>query len=174
VVALRVPNLALGTIRDSTKDHIIGAWERVAVVVFREETTIEGVRNLTAVCDDLARQHPEGIFLLTIVAPNAPMPPSVVRSAVAAFLAARAGQLIASAVVYEGAGFRAAAVRSVVTGVSMVSKPPYPHKVFSSVAAAARWFAGMSPIARIWGGDAIVAAVTEMRGRSGAEPVLRP
>ena len=55
------------------------------------------------------------------------------------FLRNGAGRIRMSAVVHEGAGFRAAAVRSVVTGIAMLSKVPFPHHIFATVEQAAKW-----------------------------------
>ncbi len=154
-----------GIIHDSTPDHVFATWKRVAIAIIRVETTLDGVKKLRQLCDAMGRQHPGGMLLLSIVEPDAPMPPPEVRSAMASFLAGLAGQVVASAVVYEGGGFRAAAVRGVVTGLSLVNKLPYPHKIFSTVNAAVNWFVATSPIARDWGGEAMITAVAEVRDR---------
>ena len=74
-----------------------------------------------------------GVYLLTVVEEDAPMPPYEAREVVAVFLRNGAGRIRMSAVVHEGAGFRAAAVRSVVTGIAMLSKVPFPHHIFATV-----------------------------------------
>lgn len=38
-----------------------------------------------------------------------------------------------SAICFEGTGMRATIVRSVVTGLTIMSQPPFPHKVFASL-----------------------------------------
>ena len=40
---------------------------------------------------------------------------------------------------FEGSGFRAAAVRSVVVGLTMLAKQGFPHKVFANLPDAADW-----------------------------------
>jgi hypothetical protein len=42
-------------------------------------------------------------------------------------------------VAFEGAGFRAAAVRAVVSGVSLAAKLTYPRKSFACIQDAAAW-----------------------------------
>ena len=44
-----------------------------------------------------------------------------------------------SALVFEGDGFRAAAVRAIATTISQVSRSPFPHRVFSSIEKAGEW-----------------------------------
>jgi hypothetical protein len=74
------------------------------------------------------------------------MPPSPVRQAVADFLAEGSTFIKCSAVLMEGAGFRAAAVRSVVTGLTMLARQAYPHRV-CSVPDAVTMLASTLPVA---------------------------
>lgn len=110
-------------------DHVLASWQQIFAVVWRNETTLEGVRALESECRNFATKHPQGIGLLTIVSARAPMPPGLVRQAVADFLAQGGAYIKCSAVLMEGTGFRAAAVRSVVTGLTMIAKQAYPHRV---------------------------------------------
>lgn len=112
-------------------NHVLASWQQIFAVVWRHETTMEGVRALHHECGTFATKHPPGIGLLTIVSAGAPMPASPVRQAVADFLAQGGAYIKCSAVVMEGTGFRAAAVRSVVTGLTMLAKQAYPHRVCS-------------------------------------------
>ena len=70
------------------------------------------------------------------------MPSSEVRTALARFMTEGARVIRSSAVAFEGAGFRAAAVRGVVTGLTMLARQPYPHKVFATMTDAAQWLTG--------------------------------
>jgi hypothetical protein len=121
-----------------TDDHCIAIWRRFLVVVWRKDTTSPAVADFRAALTRLASETHE-VALLTVVEPNAPPPPSDVRDALAAVLA-EFGKLIKfSAVAFEGTGFRAAMVRGVVTGLTLLARMPYPHKVFAGVPEAARW-----------------------------------
>lgn len=139
------------TLHIATRDHIIATWANAVILVWRNETTLAGVSAVQKVYDELAALHPQGIFLVTVVEFGAPMPPPEVRDALAVFLANGSGRMILSAVAHEGTGFRAAAVRSVVTGLAVLAKLPYPHKVFATVDEASAWFWVNSPVARAWG-----------------------
>jgi hypothetical protein len=50
-----------------------------------------------------------------------------------------------SAVVCEGSGFRATAVRSIVTAIQMASLASHPAKVFASIEQALEWLASTQP-----------------------------
>ncbi|WP_438003823.1 serine/threonine-protein kinase [Sorangium sp. So ce321] len=110
-------------------DYILASWRQILCIIWRRETTNEGVRRLCDACRDFAKQHPRGIGLLTVIESGAPLPPAAVRKELADFLAGASAFIRCSAVVVEGAGFRAAAVRSVVTGLSLVARQRYPHQV---------------------------------------------
>ncbi len=150
-----------------TADHLIGTWRNVVILVWKQETTLAGVNAAQKVYDDLTKANPSGVFLLTIVESGAPMPSSAVRDALARFLATGNGRTLLSGVAHEGTGFRAAAVRSVVTGLAVIGQLPYPHKVFATADEAAAWFWVNSPVARAWGeqGKMLVDAVDQLRTR---------
>ena len=158
----------LARIRVSTPDRLIATWQRVMILIWKVHTTMPGVDAAQRVYDAFAAEHPAGIFLLTVVEQDAPMPSSEVRAALATFLSTGASQTLFSAVAHEGTGFQAASVRSVVTGLAMLAKLPYPHKVFASVEQAARWFWMSSPIANAWGETALVEAVHDVRANVGS------
>lgn len=128
-------------IREATDDHIIMTWDRSVGVVWKKSTTLAGVAKLSAVYDQQAAKHPDGVYLLTIVEQTAPLPPTEVREALAIFLRRGGGYTRMSAVVQEGNGFRAAAVRSVVTGLAMLVRLPYPHEIFANLEQASKWLA---------------------------------
>ena|SRR5258706_8711818 len=151
-------------------DYCMASWHRFYIDIWRVNTTIEGVRVLKAGFAKFAAEHPGGVGLLTIVEPRAPLPPSDARDALAAYLAEAAASIKYSAVVFEGDGFRAAAVRGVVTGLTLLARPPYPHKVFANVQQAVGWFSanfmdGNKPVV---GTVEMVAAINELRKRIGS------
>jgi hypothetical protein len=112
-------------------DYALAHWRQVFMVIWRKETTIEGARHLHSACTAFAATQRQGIGLLTIVESGAPLPPSAARDEIASFLASGSTFIKCSGVVFEGSGFRAAAVRSVVTGLTLMARQAYPHKVCS-------------------------------------------
>jgi len=49
----------------------------------------------------------------------------------------------AAATVVEGRGFRAVAGRAIISGLYLVSRPPYQHRVFSDAEEGARWMGAL-------------------------------
>jgi hypothetical protein len=113
------------------QNYVLASWQQIFAVVWRHDTTREGAQALHRECREFATRHARGIGLLTIVSERAPMPPTSARQAVADFLAQGSAYIKCSVVVMEGTGFRAAAVRSVVTGLTLLAKQAYPHRVCS-------------------------------------------
>ncbi len=118
---------------------MLATWHQVVIVVWRRETTPHAIerlgRALCALKD--ATGHVPGLFM--IVEENAPLPSGEARAVSAAVL--RKMPLAFSVVTFEGVGFRAAAVRAVVAGISLLAKVPYPHKSFGCIEDAAIWVA---------------------------------
>jgi|KBSMisStandDraft_5_1062788.scaffolds.fasta_scaffold557882_2 hypothetical protein len=154
------------TLVSKDADYALAHWQQVFAVFWRRETTVEGARDLARSCAAFAATQPRGIGLLTIVESGAPLPASSARNEIADFLASGSKFIKCSAVVFEGSGFRAAAVRSVVTGLTLMAKQAYPHKVCSLEDAIAM-FARILPEAtgRALSADDFRASVEDVRKR---------
>ena len=70
--------------------------------------------------------------------PERPAGKRALRAAIANFLGT-ADYIRGSGVAFEGTGFRAAAVRSIVSGLTMLARQPYQHKVFDAVPTTMAW-----------------------------------
>jgi hypothetical protein len=109
------------------------------VIVWRVHTPVEAVQEAgrRATAHAAARKGPIG--LMTFVQPGASIPPSASRTELAKFLREASAFVQASAVVFEGDGFQAAAVRSVVTGLALLARQKFPHKIFGKATDASEW-----------------------------------
>ncbi len=133
MATLQEPN-----VYEATPDHIVGTWNNVSLIIWRVATFSNAVDLSQRTSEELARKYPGGIGLLTIIEQSAPMPPSEARSRIADFFAS-ADYIKASSVAFEGTGFRAGAVRSVVAGLTMLARQPFPHKIFATLKEATDW-----------------------------------
>ncbi len=149
------------------KNHCMAVWESLFICIWRNETTMAGARISREGIRALAESRPKGIALLNVVEPNAPAPPSEVRAALARIMVDFGHALKGSAVVHEGSGFRAAAVRGVVTGLTLLARPPFPHKVFATVEEASDWLAVSLQKSEgwEWSGARLIDAVADLRVR---------
>lgn len=116
-------------------NHAVGHTERVLFTMWRRDTTLDAVRALAPVTQQLSRL---GTGSLTIVERGASLPSSKARTELASALRAER-TMLCSALVFEGDGFRAAAVRAITTGIYQLAKPPFPIRVFANVMEAAEW-----------------------------------
>lgn len=123
------------------RDHAIGTSEGLLLCVWRFQTTAEAIAELTGIVSRLVARSPDRVIMLTVVEAEADMPDAPVRNALAAMFHRVASATIASALVFEGTGFKAATVRALTTTLNMVTRQPFPHKVFATVGDAAAWLA---------------------------------
>ena len=126
-------------IERATTDYALATFRDLYIVIWRRNTTMASVRAVRRGALAFADQRPKGIALLTIIEEEAPMPPSEPREALALFMRDAGDHIKASGVVFEGTGFRAAAVRSVVVGLTMLARQKYPHKVFAELEETTAW-----------------------------------
>lgn len=132
-------------IKVSSPDQSLATWQDAFILIWHHNTTVAGVMALERAVEEFAETRPNGIGLVTIVEESAPMPPGDAREALAKFLERASHCIKVSAVAFEGTGFRAAAVRSVVAGLTMVARQSYPHKVFATVEEGMAWMAPQMP-----------------------------
>ncbi len=125
---------------DADDDCIIGHWRKLALVVYRRETTLAMVSRLSALVRERAKRGNPFFGGIAVVEEHSPLPPAEVRNRIAQDVLLASGWKI-SALVYEGSGFRAAAVRGVILGIGLLAKPPFPHRSFATVGSAAEWIA---------------------------------
>ena len=126
---------------ESRHDHVLATWRNFAIVIWRHETRLEAIEAARNMCDDLIRLNPDGIHWMTLVEADAVMPSQEARAQINAVMNKAGKNTLRSALVFEGTGFRAAATRSVVTGISFLNPFPFPHKIFGALGSACAWFA---------------------------------
>ncbi|HEY0469499.1 MAG TPA: hypothetical protein VGC79_35160 [Polyangiaceae bacterium] len=118
---------------------------RTVVALWRTETRAEAVAELATLLAAHAAEF-GSVGLLQVIGDLALPPDAAARTALANMLKVNETRIAASAVVYEGAGFRASVIRSVVIGISMLSRPKCPHTVFASTKAGIEWLCSHEPL----------------------------
>jgi len=147
-------------------DYCMAKWKQFYIDIWRVNTTLAGLRILKSSFDEFRQSFPEGVGLITIVEPGARLPATDARQGLGQLLADAAGSIRFSAVVFEGGGFRASAVRGVVASLTLLARPPFPHRVFATATEACAWFQ------RGFGSDQVSAkeletAISDLRRRIG-------
>jgi hypothetical protein len=116
--------------------------DNVVVLVWKEPPVIEGVRACAQAMDTIATERPETkIGFMTHVEPKAQegAPSAPVRHGLTQLLNEHKDRIRASVIVYEGNGFKATIVRSVVTAIQTASSLRFPARVVSDRGTGARW-----------------------------------
>jgi len=127
------------TLCRSNVDCVIGAADSVAVAFWLHQTTVEDVEELGRAARRAQQGSSERVRLVQIVPQTAATPDARVRAALARMLRGLQGIVSHSVIVFEGEGFRAAMVRSIVTSIASLSNPGFPHRVFATLPEAAAW-----------------------------------
>ncbi|MEI8258194.1 MAG: hypothetical protein WCJ30_21155 [Deltaproteobacteria bacterium] len=124
----------------TSPDHAFGYLGNVILYNWRRNTTSEGARALSDLTSAVRAGGNQRILAFGAVEAGAPMPPVAVRDEISKVMAQSwAGVIVASALSFEGTGFQASAVRGVATGLALIARSPFPHKVFGSASEAATW-----------------------------------
>jgi hypothetical protein len=126
---LAVPSLDPPRLVEHHTDFALGEWGDLFIPIWLRRTHLFAAQRAIAESARMIRQHPGGIAMLTVVGPDAGPPDRAATALLAAHMTSIAAHVVYSAVVFEGVGFRAAFVRAVTTGLSLLAKHPYPHRV---------------------------------------------
>jgi hypothetical protein len=126
-------------IEHCTCDVVVAGWERVMLVIWRGTTTVAELRRVELFLGEHVARCKDFVLALTLVDAHAPLPSLESRRALIRLLQHANGKIERSALVVEGDWLRATSVRAVVAGASFFSRPNYPHRVFGSLASAARF-----------------------------------
>jgi hypothetical protein len=122
------------------RNHVTFSWGPLLGTVWKVETVVSAVEQLRDILHSLAASQPsKKVGVLTIIAADAPLPSTEARSALVNLFRGSAEMVVCSAVVFEGSGFRASAVRSVATGLALLARQPFPHRIFSNTRGAFEW-----------------------------------
>ena len=123
----------------SDEAHLAAIYRNVYLTAWWGDTTVARLRRVGEIQTELARKWPKGFVALALIrSANANMPADV-RAEAEKLSKEPATNLRAIAQVIYGAGFAAAAIRSVATGMVLVARSPRPTKIFSTLEDAATW-----------------------------------
>jgi hypothetical protein len=133
------PSPAPAVLLLADRDYALATAGPLFFIVWRVNTNIEAVREAHRRMTAHAAARGGHIGLVTIIEAGAPVPSGASRAELAGLLRDANAYIQASAVVFEGDGFRAAAVRSVVTGLNLLARPKFEHKIFGDAGKAFAW-----------------------------------
>lgn len=119
------------------EEHFVLATHRnVGIAVWVDEMSVEAVLRAEDMLGELASAWPEGIAFVQVFGEESQRIEAPVRTALSSLLQ-RSHGIQEAPVVYEGTGFRAAAIRAIVTGLLATRSFGFPHRVYASIEEAA-------------------------------------
>jgi hypothetical protein len=130
----------------------------LAILIFDRGTTRDDAEAVAQLLTQVARVHPK-LAILSVVGSDCTVPDASVRNRLTSEVKTIQKQLLAAVTVIEGSGFRAAAVRGAVTGMTLLLRASYPAKTFASVDEAGEFLDGIIEL----GGADITNAVELLR-----------
>jgi hypothetical protein len=121
--------------------HARGVAGNMLFLVWRYETQAAAYIRARATLAELGALHSRGVGVMQVIEPTA-VPPDAAARAEFPKMLDLADQFVKHfSIVHEGTGFKAAAVRTITSGVYLLSRRKFPHEVFSSLDVAAQWHA---------------------------------
>jgi hypothetical protein len=128
---------AMYTLTEADSDHIKGVVGNMLFMVWVSRTEYACYRRGAEIVRMLGPRFPTGIGVLNLVEVSAVPPDARARGEFAQFL--KLPEIRHFSVTHEGHGFKAAAVRAIVSAAQFIAAPPFPHSVHATVDAAAAW-----------------------------------
>jgi hypothetical protein len=114
-------------------------YRNVFITAWWGETTVARLKRVGAVQSEVARAWPKGFVALALIrSANTNLPPDV-RAEAERLTKDPSSCLRAIAQVIHGSGFAAAAIRSIATGMQLLSRHGRPSKIFDSLDNATVW-----------------------------------
>lgn len=131
----------------------------LVIAIFDRASNSHTAEAMGRVLAQTARANPN-LAILTVVGPDCSVPEATVRNRLINEVKGIQKQLFAAVTVIEGSGFRTAAVRAAVTGMTLLLKASaYPAKTFATVTEGGDFLAGIVSISS----QDIVEAVKQLR-----------
>ena len=126
-----------------TDGFAVFSVDQCVVLVWKQSPGMAGIDENRRLFQQLRTRHPQDklTYLVVAEAGVGTQMQSDVRAAVAAMLRDHQDAIAGSAIVFEGTGFRASIVRSVVAAINLASRLDFPSSVHSDLASAAAWLA---------------------------------
>lgn len=110
--------------------------------------------------DEVVSRNKGRAAFICVVEPSSEPPDDDIRKAASLMISAHEKNIKGVALVIEGAGFRAAITRTVLSGIVMLIRSPAPIKFFDVPKPACMWLGSLLPVSR----DALMDEIEKLRG----------
>jgi hypothetical protein len=120
------------------RDHVTGAFANVLISFSVAEPTRPYLENWGTSSKELVATY-GSIVAMNIIDSEAKPPSDTVRVEIDRLITTLSDKIVAIAIVPEGLGFLAAAKRSALSMITLMSRRPFPIRVFGDVPEASNW-----------------------------------
>lgn len=114
-------------------------WKNAYILDFSQTPTVESL-DASIACKKVAlRQNPAGVVVINLVDGENPPPSAAIRRYAQAKSEQDPEGVLCHATIIRGEGFKSATIRSMLAGIYLVTRAPYPRKVFATNEECATW-----------------------------------
>ena len=138
----------MGTTVTTMAVYSVFEFEKTLVLWWHTAMPVEGVNECVALGERMMLRGKVSFLTLIDAGVDLKAPPEA-RRGIADFLARNDKRIAAAAIVYGAAGFKASALRSIITAINLASRATFPSKVFAETEQGLNWLGeqtGMPPL----------------------------
>lgn len=155
---------------------LVATWRSVVfpIMGFRPSTPVGAMAQARAI-ESHGRAIGRGKLLeVSIIDSQMGIPDSEVRNAIDGMVPVIAPYYAAVAAIFDGDGFRAAVIRSVISSFQLLSRAKYPQRVFSNVAECGAWLEsyGVESGTRLYNRTELIDAISSVRSEAERRGIL--
>ncbi len=125
--------MSLPVVREQSRGILVATWGNVCVSIVRDQLSANDVAAARRVYERAANEHKQGFVSMIIAGGDAGLPSEEARRAIPDLMKGLEARVAAMVGVLEATGFKAAALRTAMATMAMVSRTNYPRKILSSV-----------------------------------------
>ncbi len=114
-------------------------WKNAYILDFSKTPTVESL-DASVACKKLAlRKNPAGLVVINLIDGENPPPSGAIRKYAQSKSTEDPDGVLCHATIIRGEGFKSATIRSMLAGIYLVTRAPYPRKVFATNDECATW-----------------------------------
>jgi hypothetical protein len=132
----------------------------VSIAIWRRKPNHELFDIQKRCLDEVVARNKGKSAFICVVEPTSEPPDDDIRKAASQMISAHEKNLKGVALVIEGAGFRSAITRTVLSGIVMLIRSPAPIKFFDVPKPACMWLGSLLPVSR----DGLLNEIEKLRG----------
>ena len=115
------------------------SWKNLMIACWSTRATGPAMERVSLAREAMGHDHPEGVSVIYLIAENAGLPTPEARAGVEQLMTRYRDQRACLALVVQGEGFWASAMRGAITGVRLLVPGQFPMRICGDVAEVVEW-----------------------------------